>query len=246
MLGMLALEKLCENSHYKEGLPSLVFRVFEQFFRKHMKSERKEEDFGFVFLQKLCKLGRRDKMKVSREHMTLLSMALSSNLITVSVQLGKRGETVLDFSKRSGNMDIYEAIIMWEMGDSLKGSVLKERVRIERLKGFSTSFMDSHGCFKEGSEGYQFMKDMTAFLEGSFEKRLPISEDILFLCFGWNATMHGGNVMKSDLWKCLAKELPSILEIPMKEIGWEWFKANLFHSAVWFLFFLSFNSLPRS
>ncbi len=133
-------------------------------------------------------------------------------------------------------MLIYEAIIMWEMGDSLKSSVMKERVRIERLKGFSTSFMDSHGCEKEGSEGYQFMKDMTAFLEASFQKRLPLSEDILFLCFRWNAIMHGGNVMKSSLWKCLAKELPRILKIPMKEIEWAWFKSNLFHSAVQFFF----------
>ncbi len=111
---------------------------------------------------------------------------------------------------------------------------MSERERIERLKGFSESFMKAHKCLEKGSKGYEFMEGMTHFLEVSFEKRLPLSEDLLFLSLRWNTITNNMKLLESSLWKCLEKVLTRILAIPMKDIAWEWFKANLFHSAVQF------------
>ncbi len=76
------------------------------------------------------------------------------------------------------------------------------------------------------------MEYLTAFLVESFEKRLPISEDILFICWKWTQKTHGGKPLRSDLWSHLMNTLKECLAIPIRELNWKWFAANLFHSAV--------------
>ncbi len=209
-----------DDGYYKEGLPTVFLQEFEQIFLTRMKT-----DVSFIeeFLIGLCKEKVAKKVKRSGE-----ALRLVKKLVSMKVPF----ERALEESKRSGSMEIFEYLLFCGMGEALKGSVLKERQRVENLKGFASSFMNAHRCLEKDSKGHEFMEEMTRFMEVSFEKKLPISEDILFLTFRWSAIRCDGKIMESSIWKSLAKVLTEVLSIPMKEIEWEWFKSNFFHSAV--------------
>ncbi len=117
---MEVLHKSFQDAYYKNGLPSLLFEEFEYFFKKNVESDKKKEDFGSDCFEALC-------------------------LVSIKLKFSKNMRSLC---KLYGNMDAYEVVLMSQMGDSLKGTVLKERVRIEGLKGFAKSFMHSHGCFE--------------------------------------------------------------------------------------------------
>ncbi len=136
-------------------------------------------------------------------------------------------------SKSKGIWDAYEILTMSTMGESLKNTVLTERNRIESLIAFSSSFFaENKRYFEKGSKEYEMMEQMTLSLVNAFEKRLPISEDLLFLLWKWSTQITGGRPLESLLGKVLFKTLENILVIPLNAFDWLWFKASLLHSAV--------------
>ncbi len=139
----------------------------------------------------------------------------------------------IEESKDGGVWDAYEVLNFSTMGESLKNTVLRERNRIEELLAFSSNFFaENKGCFEKGEDDYSIMEKLGISLVKSFEKRLPISEDLLFLCWKWSTEITGGHPLDSFLGKELSKILNDILVIPLNAFNWTWFKANLLPSAV--------------
>ncbi len=62
-------------------------------------------------------------------------------------------------------------------------------------------------------------------------ERLPLSEDMLFICWKF-AVFSNKNPLDSDLWKVLSTRLEEVLKLPLHPLNWAWFKSNIMKSAV--------------
>ncbi len=96
----------------------------------------------------------------------------------------------------------------------------------------SKTFIDALKCLEKDGKGWKVMETMHGFLKDALERKLPISEDLLFIVWRWTRETHDGKPLKSSLWKCLSVVLRDVLAIPINPSKWKWFSAQLFSSAV--------------
>ncbi len=203
--------------------------LFVKYARNHME-KIKDEEFGRMTIVAIS------QHNGFQNRMSLLKRLFSLRIPFVedkSIAPGFPNKTVIDISKEKGIWDAYEALTLSTMGESLKNTVLGERDRIEALVAFSSNFLSQNKrCFERGTSEYSTMEQMTISLVNALEKRLPISEDLLFLLWKWSSQISGGHPLDSFLGKGLCKILNDILLIPLNAFKWTWFKANLLQSAV--------------
>ncbi len=148
--------------------------------------------------------------------------------------------------KTSSNIDAYnaaEAKGMWlfcellslsKMGDSMKSQVVEERGRLEEMKAMAHNFLSANKCMEKEGEGKEMMVALTKSMIECFDKKVPLSEDLLFISWTWAKATYKEKVLESPLWQNISRVLKKVLAIPLNPRDWAWFKMNVFKSAVTF------------
>ncbi len=112
------------------------------------------------------------------------------------------------------------------------GKVIEERDRIELLRATALNFLQVNGCLEKGSKGYEMMEILCESMTQCFSHKIPLSEDILFICWRWVHFISDGQSLKSEFWKSIKKTVEEVLAIPANPIHAAWFKMNVRQSAV--------------
>ncbi len=233
MVGIESTANLLALDHsdlYKELIALPFYKTFESLFVEYSQGPKREDDFGKKLLFTLCDVRGDQKTGLSGEAATILRGLLSLKIGLDTVN--NDGKSPFDVCKTRGRWEMYEMMNLSQMGDSLKGSVVAERERVEALRATAASFIDTNRCLEKG-KGHEMMEIIVKSLEESFDKRLPISEDILFIGWRWIHLTNDGRPLKTSLWRCMAKNLKEVLAIPMNMLYWKWFESNILRSAVW-------------
>ncbi len=213
----------------KTSMQSLPFYdAFSHYMAKEV--QKRHGEFGGPLLIKLSAMGSGSELYLSKDHHKLMKRFLRARPNTMHKDA--KGMTAYDHARKIAAWVCYELLNLSKMGDSMKTRVIEERERLEGLRATATTYLEANNCFKKRSEGYKMMEYIRDSIIRSFEKRHPLSEDMLFICWKWLQKLHDGQPTKSHLWGKISKSLRSALKIPLNAKDWVWFKFNVFHSAV--------------
>ncbi len=234
---MQALAKLVTQDWDDFGQQKIALPFFNQFieiFVSHAKSDNRIEEFGSDLLLALCGVGALQYVVYSGDAFTIFKKLFSHKII--SVAKNSKIHEAIEKAKNRGRWKMYEMLNLAQLGDSVKGSVIAERDRWAALKSTGASFMEVNACLEKDSLGFKMMEAISSSLEGCFDKRWSLSEDLLFFTWRWTYLMHDDRPLTSSFWKCIEKNLREVLRIPVNPLEFKWFTDNVLGSAVSYFF----------
>eukprot|EP01084_Bolivina_argentea_P179477 310134_1 len=143
------------------------------------------------------------------------------------------GETALDIAKSYGQWDSASKLTFASMGDKMRQKSDEQVAKLNRNKGICKQWFRFYNVEMVDSDEYKSMVKMVDSLKILIKKRLPLSDDLLLLCFHFEMKKNNGNPLKCSLWNCLYDTLNEILRIPLNRRNWLWFKQYIFNSLLW-------------
>ena len=142
------------------------------------------------------------------------------------------------------------------MGSKMRAKANKETKKLEIQYGFVNQFMSYINDALSNKNKKKLAKQHSAAMDGLLsitidliERRLPISDDILLLCFRYELECNKENKTfqptQTKLWQAIEKVLNKILKIPNfndildvteSKKDFLWFKMYLFNSSVKYIY----------
>eukprot|EP01084_Bolivina_argentea_P149226 260710_1 len=115
----------------------------------------------------------------------------------------KDGRTAMDIAKDEGKSIIVTALIFGKMGNKMRQKSDQQVAKLKRNNGMVKQWFRFYKTESKQSDEYKSMQKMIETLKILIEKRLPISDDLLLLCFHFELAQNNNNTLQCSLWKCL-------------------------------------------
>ena len=144
------------------------------------------------------------------------------------------GYTALDYARNRGNVDIVEKLTFASMGDKMRQKANEQVAKLNRVEGMVKQWFRFYKCDDKNSNEYKSLEQMVEAIKILIKKRLPISDDLLLLCFNFELKKNKGNPLECSIWKTLYNTLNKALRIPLNRRNWLWFKQYIFGSSLWY------------
>ena len=146
----------------------------------------------------------------------------------------KQKKTPLDNAKECGYWDIVEMLSFADMSDKMRQKSDDQVAKLNRVEGMVKQWFRFYDVKNKQSNEFKSMQRMCEAVKTLIKKRLPISDDMLMLCFNFELQQNNGDPLKCSLWKFLFNTLNEILRIPLNRRNWLWFKQYIFESSLWY------------
>ncbi len=148
--------------------------------------------------------------------------------------------SAIPICEAEGQLLLLELLRLALMGDSLNKSVITRREKVERLRTMARLFLANKNVMlkrekktEEKGEGKSIVEGMLETVMDAFDRKVPFSEDVLFIVWQWNFSESNGRPLGTPLWKHILKNVKEVLKVPINSLHWRWFETHVLHSAVW-------------
>eukprot|EP01084_Bolivina_argentea_P142957 251111_1 len=109
------------------------------------------------------------------------------------------GEVVLDQLPLKAKNIVLFASMSNKMRDKAENQIAK----LKRTEGIIKQWFRFYNVNDKKSNEYKSMKKMVESIKELIHKKLPISDDLLLLCFQFEMIQNKGDTLKCSIWKCL-------------------------------------------
>ena len=201
----------------------------------------------------------------SMDNAGLLNLLLSIDNDFVKYK-NKQGLTAKDDAIRYGQWSIVQQIALAKMGNKMKNQAKDEEKRIESKRGIVQQFLNERRLIvnekqsekketktnknseKENNNSNNRFEDdlceeMLKTLLNLISKKLPISDDMLLLCWKYEMMKTNGSEKENRLWKVLKRVIQDVLDNSKNKRIWIWFKNSIFASTVCNVFCLGVHDV---
>eukprot|EP01084_Bolivina_argentea_P154778 269785_1 len=137
-------------------------------------------------------------------------------------------KTAMDLGKEAGNWIAVNKLIFASMGNKMRQKADEEIAKLNRNKGIVAQWFRFYPIDNIDSDEYKSMTKMVESLKTLIRNKLPISDDLLLICFSFEMKQNQNDPLKCSLWKCLYDTLNNCLRIPLNRRNWLWFKQYIF------------------
>ena len=129
------------------------------------------------------------------------------------------------------------------MASGMKNQAKVEEIRIEMKRGIADQFLKQRRLLSKLKDNDKqsdvLFEEMIETLLKLITKQLPISDDILLICWKYEMLINP-NEKNNRLWKVLNNVILNVLNNSRNKRNWIWFKSYILNSIVEFYMFLFF------
>eukprot|EP01084_Bolivina_argentea_P070297 127805_1 len=163
----------------------------------------------------------------------MIDWLLSFKNIKTDIQ-DQYGNTPIDNARSKGHWDVVSKLTFASMGDKMREKSDIQIGKLNRLEGIINQWFRFYSVDDIDSSEYKSMVKMCESMKKLIRKRLPVSDDLLMLCFHFELAQNDNDPLKCSIWNTLYNTLNNCLRIPLNQRNWLWFKQYIFDSSIWY------------
>ena len=164
----------------------------------------------------------------------LLSILLSIDS-DVTKYKNKVGKTAGDEAIKHGQWSVVKQIALARMGSKMKNQAKLEEKRIESQRGIASQFLKQRQTMGYDIDDDVLLEQLLLTVIKLIEQMLPVSDDMLMVCWKYEMEKSNGNEKENRLWNVLKTTVEYVLDHSKNKRNWIWYEF-FFVFDVWFWF----------